>query len=106
MTRRETGRGRKRASELVLDKQEIKKGKVTRRETGRGRKRASERVLTNDHEGEVKTSADRLSVHLVWKGGESDELVFILHTHTHDTTHFITVWFSQAMPINFTTISV
>ena len=62
---------------------------MTRRETGRGRKRASERVLTNDHEGEVKTSADRLSVHLVWKGGESDELVFILHTHTHTTPHIL-----------------
>ena len=45
MTRRETERGRKRASKRVLDKLEIKRGKVTRRETERVRKRASERVL-------------------------------------------------------------
>ena len=44
-------------------------------------------VLTNDHKGEVETSADGLSVHLVWKRGESDELIFVLQTHTHDTTH-------------------
>ena len=59
-----------------------------REERVKGAERVGRRgVLTNDHKGEVETSADGLSVHLVWKRGESDELIFVLQTHTHDTTH-------------------